>query len=372
MPFITSSTWKQRDKHGHDFAPAMLSNVDGFPAVSLSSWGEHIQISDSLARRVNMQSVERGHEWLLGDYKLRMTRQTQLAFPSGTIWTPENGLLQVDLFLDRRPPANRNRFPLTLHLPAGSQMLYQPDLTEEEVKDGSFRPDWAVHSYALYSNDGRKLAHFPRPFAVDRNGAWTWGKWEFDAASGTLAKVFDPAWLQKAAYPVRMDDTFGYTSVGASSAAATQNYQIAYGNWQPSADGTVTDLYVYCYWAAGIKFGLFENASAATVPDTVAYNGGVYGGAGTSGWHGYTGLSVSVLAARYYWMASLSASGHTEYYDTGAASGMGRWWDTQTYADGFTTWDASTIKNNNRYYSAYAVYAPLSTAKPRIIGGGIL
>lgn len=356
MGIVSAKSWEKRNDSRRDFESFDAAKRRGVAAVRLRAWGDDIRVSVPDVATVNAVAVKDGAEFDCGDFKVAYRGQESLTFPSGSVWTPERGLMAVDITLARKPKINV--FPMRLELPANSMLWEQPPLTQDEIDDGCFRPDWCVNSLALYSQDGRKLGHFPRPFAIDRNGAWTWGDWQWDGQN--LAKVFDADWLKNAAYPVVLDDTFGDTDIGASTHSATYNYQVAFGAHQPASSGNATDVYVYGAGGiatADLKLGLFEN-TVATAPNTVAHNGGEHSNIGISaGWFSDSGLSISVDSSKYYWMAILSNADFTNYYDA-AGSGIGRWWDSQSYASGFTTWDGSTIKNNNRSYSAYAVYTP--------------
>lgn len=129
-----------------------------------------------------------------------------------------------------------NVFTMQIDL-TGCTAYYQPPLTagtypkgytvtETTVKDSSgkiveYRPVNVVGSYAVYSanRDGvyqtGKIAHIYRPLVTDANGNTVWGTMKIEG--NTLTVTVDSKWLNKAVYPVKVDPTFGYTSIGGSS-----------------------------------------------------------------------------------------------------------------------------------------------------------
>src|SRR3990167_4738341 len=112
----------------------------------------------------------------------------------------------------------------------GLNFFYQPQLTQEEINEGSSRPENVVGSYAVYHktkggmNDiagmeykAGKAFHIYRQKVTDANGVETWGELNIDEQNGLLTVTIDQTWLDNAVYPVIVDPTFGYTSLGGSS-----------------------------------------------------------------------------------------------------------------------------------------------------------
>ena len=127
------------------------------------------------------------------------------------VYLRDSTSLEWEIILDSLPQSNRFRFPIQLdHLVA----YYQPPLTEKEIAENHERADSAIGSYAIYHPTFGKLCHIYRPRAFDRDGRAVWCDMTIDSF---LAITIPSDFLTTAAYPIRIDPTFGYTTVGASS-----------------------------------------------------------------------------------------------------------------------------------------------------------
>lgn len=138
----------------------------------------------------------------------------------------EDGGLEFEWVLPHRPLTNT----LTATIQTkGLDFFYQPALTPEEIEQGAERPENVVGSYAVYHkekggmnrSDGKeyktgKAFHIYRPKCKDANGNETWGELNIDTNSGILTVTVDNDWLDSAVYPVIVDPTFGYTTLGGS------------------------------------------------------------------------------------------------------------------------------------------------------------
>lgn len=139
----------------------------------------------------------------------------------------EDGGHEFEWYLPSKPKSN----VLTATIQTkGLNFFFQPPLTQEEIDEGANRPENVIGSYAVYHktkggmNDEAgmeykvgKAFHIYRPKVTDANGVETWGELNIDEAKGELTVTIDQAWLDNAAYPVVVDPTFGYTSLGSLS-----------------------------------------------------------------------------------------------------------------------------------------------------------
>src|SRR3990167_6964730 len=111
----------------------------------------------------------------------------------------------------------------------GLNFFFQPPLTQQEIDEGASRPENVVGSYAVYHatkggmNDIAgmeykvgKAFHIYRPKVTDANGAEIWGELNIDEQNGLLTVTVDQNFLDNAVYPVIVDPTLGYTSIGGS------------------------------------------------------------------------------------------------------------------------------------------------------------
>ncbi len=136
----------------------------------------------------------------------------------------------------------------------GLDFLYQPPLTQEEIDQGTSRPENVVGSYAVYhstkgtvNRDGLKdyktgkAFHIYRPKAIDANGNEVWCDLAIDIDAGMLLVTVPQEFLDKALYPVLVDPTFGYTSAGASlTSENADSFRMRIGN--PGETGTLTSI----------------------------------------------------------------------------------------------------------------------------------
>ena len=148
---------------------------------------------------------------------------------------------ELELVLDQLPATST--FPFSYRTKGVTTWLYQAPLSEEQKAKGRERPDNVVGSYALYGSQG-KLFHLFRPHVVDAEGKEVWGDLRLDQDNQEVEVVVDQQWLQSATYPVRIDPTIGYTSVGASYFAVSADQPYAQ-RITPASQITIDTLYWY-------------------------------------------------------------------------------------------------------------------------------
>lgn len=188
----------------------------------------------------------------------------------------EDGGLEIEIELPRRPKTNVFEFTLQTK---GLNFYYQPELTEKEKAEGASQPDNVIGSYAVYhatKRDNRvggkhyktgKAFHIYRPKAIDADGVEVWCELNIDEQAGVLTVTVPQDWLNRASYPVRVDPTFGYTSVGAAAnplAFESSNFRLGNsyevtliesgtGNWTIPAG--VTEIIVETWGGGGAGGG---------------------------------------------------------------------------------------------------------------------
>jgi hypothetical protein len=209
--------------------------------------------------------------------KLRYRRVPEIVMPEGPVFAPANSALRTDFVFDAAPTTHR--FPLTLTLPAGAQLHYQPALTTKEIEDGVVRPAWIVGGYVILAADGRTLGHIARPFAEDADGAKAWGTWEWNPATATLTKVFDPLWLASGdrRFPLWIDASIGHDAQGASFISGViPDYRRAFGPWTMTEDGTITvangdKIYLYLTGLSvtPVTLAIWDDDGASSKPATL-------------------------------------------------------------------------------------------------------
>jgi hypothetical protein len=204
-------------------------------------------------------------------------------------------------------------------------------------------------SYAVYHKTKRnhiigqtnymtgKFGHIYCPRFMDANGYFVWG--ELNIKDGIYTITIPQLFLDKAVYPVKANDTFGYTTVGGTqnTSASTGSMNFIRASSTPTFNGSLTSLSVYGRTRVGsptFNPAIYSNVSS--LPSArLAYldSGGTAYGA-SDGWI-TTNLSyASIVAGTQYWlcfMTGVNAVQNYYYEDAGAANDT-RWINAQPTA----------------------------------------
>ena len=285
---------------------------------------------------------------------------------------------EFEISLDERPLTG---FVLLSIDTKGLDFFYQPPLTREEIDDGCERTDNVVRSYAVYHKTMKgnfiggknyrngKFCHIYRPYATDAKGKHEWCDMNI---TGSVMKITVPDGL---VYPVVIDPTFGYTSVGETS-LIMGSYNIIYSSgFSMPEDGTLTNITGYNSTNTtppGSDFSLAiydaSNRIDYTTPeqtDDVAAD-----------WHSFSVVvGASLSSGTTYFIAFVYGNGSSStdmklYYDS-----LGHYPEYEYIDYSYpppATWSPST-SSSDRTLSIYATYTagtpPSGTARARIFTG---
>ena len=174
--------------------------------------------------------------------------------------TNTEGAYEYEVLLKSKPTTNKIEFTLqTKNL----DFFYQSELTQKEIDEGAFRPENVVGSYAVYHSGNPvnyvggkeyktgKAFHIYRPKITDAIGNEIWGELNINEQAGIMSITIDQNWLDSAVYPVMVDPTFGYTSIGASTDSNGADAADFSRLTTPSDISTVSSVSVYVYKATG-------------------------------------------------------------------------------------------------------------------------
>jgi hypothetical protein len=284
---------------------------------------------------------------------------------------PEQQAFELELVLSARPASNR--FPFTVRSKGVTDWFYQPELTEEEIAEGCERPENVVGSYALYGEMG-KLFHLYRPHIVDAGGNACWGALELDLQKELVTVVVPLEFLERAVYPVRVDPTIGYTSIGGSSSNLSTQYH--YVTSHSSSNQSLNNLYAYvgCNDSVVSIYGhVFDDNGASGLPSTLI--NGFYQYFGTTlswGWvqlpvvsgYGSDEMPASGNVWIGVWVPSSNPNVYVKY-DNGVSGRTRRGYDTSPL-DNFPASSTSA----NWILSAYVDYSTIIEASADISGSG--
>src|SRR4030042_761694 len=134
-------------------------------------------------------------------------------------------------YLNEKPATNKVEFQIET---SGLDFFYQPELTPEEIAEGAFRPENVVGSYAVYHQTkggmvdawGKdykvgKAFHIYRPKIIDAEGKETLGILKIE--NGIYSVEIPQDFLDKAVYPIKSNDEFGYHPVTPGSSISGTN-----------------------------------------------------------------------------------------------------------------------------------------------------
>lgn len=171
---------------------------------------------------------------------------------------------EFEVVLKEKP--DTNIFDFTIDGAENLDFFYQPEISNEQAqflatKKGitlleakrKIRPENIVGSYAVYHKEKKnqiegqtnyatgKAFHIYRPKAIDDNGTEIWAELSYE--NGILRVIAPQSFLDSAIYPVRIDPTFGYTSLGASVLGPSQDKLYGSVFTSPSDMGTVSTIH---------------------------------------------------------------------------------------------------------------------------------
>ncbi len=283
---------------------------------------------------------------------------------------------EFDIILHEKPENNVFTYEIETE---GLDFFYQPELTETEKNAGEYRSENVIGSYAVYKKDAKaiygnmvdaekykvgKVMHIYRPKITDAKNNSIWGTLTVNTISKTLSVTVDKQWLKSASYPVVVDPTFGFTSIGATQGGNADDQMR--GSSFTGAAGRLASISIYynCDKRNPI-FGLY----AVSSPSTKVAQSAVSNSCNNAGINTYTGWATMntttnpIISQIEYAIVMYASSGVKggiyRYYDAGS-TGQDK---TVTLSSGITTLPEteSFISFNNKY-SMYATYTGIEKA----------
>lgn len=208
------------------------------PELEITAWNGECSFKIDLRTDTSRTITESITPPVEQDLNSRIEGQQDSVF-SFEIYLRDDGNLEWEIVLACLPDTNVFAFKYEA---TGLTFAYQDTLTDDE-KLWAERPDSVVGSYAVFHSDARnnwkdstgdwhvyqtgKAFHIYRPKAVDSAGKEIWC--DLRIADGEFKVTVDKKWLKNASYPVSIDPTIGYTTLGGSNNAATDYHH--YINW---------------------------------------------------------------------------------------------------------------------------------------------
>ncbi len=262
---------------------------------------------------------------------------------------------------------------------------YQPALSSDEIADGASRPAHIEGSYAVYARErwrlrsstggeivnykAGKVLHIHRPKVIDASSDAAWCELSYSPSTspgqGTLSVTMPSTWLGGAKYPIRLDPSFGYTSVGGTVHTINADQASGFGRYTPASNGTVTHITVYASTDESgndITCGLYKDNGGTVQGSTLLGDSAGTEGGGSTAWSTHAmDAGIAVLSSTNYYLATNQSLNFSYAYD--ASAGYERERDPVGYVAGslLSTFGTVAGTNADREYSIYATYTAAST-----------
>lgn len=305
------------------------------PHFRLQCWDEECSLGIRVPQRAGVRPIFDGTAitWTDGDLMVRVYDMAATA-------QAEKGVFEFEAILGSVPKTDRLVLPIET---AGLHFLYQAPLTPADLARGLRRPPNVVGSYAAYHTQQRglyagaetaekyqtgKAFHIFRPEAIDAKGRRCWLDMTLDQLAGTLTIWLNPTWLARASYPVIIDPTFGYTTVGASTNSDATDVVLfnlstmsvdTTSPATPASSGTLTSISIHIS-DNGAPGGTFSTALYSDSASTPSARLGVSGSVATPASYAFTPctVSIAITSGVQYWFAWKSDTlSHSRHVDSG-------------------------------------------------------
>lgn len=345
-----------------------IKQPDFKPQAKIMRWDNEVNFSLRAEEHPAATVETRGKQII---YKTPEYEVHQYEIDAGDIG--EDGGLEFEWVLPKKPKTN----VLTATIQTkGLNFYYQPPLTQEEIDEGADRPENVVGSYAVYHktkgglNSSRgheykagKAFHIYRPKITDDNGSEIWGELNIDEAKGELTVTVDQTFLDNASYPVIVDPTFGYTSIGTSGSTSVAS-DIVGSTFTSPSDFNSLDSVSACLeritGGTGCKAIVVLDSTLAILTNGVSNELAV---TGTPAFRTFTfGTAPTMSASTDYVLCAIGGGSHQMRYDAGDTN-QGLVDTSNNYT---TPTDPTDGSRNNNKYSIYATYTPTTDNYPSV------
>jgi hypothetical protein len=204
-------------------------------------------------------------------------------------------------------------------------------LTLEEYVNGRERSDEIVGSYAVYCTKKHnkyktgKLCHIHRPLCIDAKG----DKFYVDLLieKGKLSITIPQDKLDSCSYPLTLDPTLGYTTIGESTTLKLSGYSACTNlDITMSENGTATKIYAAKVGdgiATDVGFGVY-NDNGSGKPGTLLDSGIVSITSVEASWYSLDIEGSLTSGSKYFPAASLRAANRYDTYNNGVS---GYYWE---------------------------------------------
>lgn len=383
-----------KEKDGVEIEVGDPAGAELTPDLKISRWNGEV----SLKLKPNIVNVaQKDKDFNFEGEKIKYTTpEAEYHFYDKSDVSPEGGY-EFEVVYNQRPASNIVEIPIETQ---NLDFLYQSPLNEETwgenivsctetqcfYADGQVaisRPENVVGSYAVYHKTKSnyivgqtnyktgKAFHIYRPKIIDAGNNWVWGQLNIDVINNKLTVTVPQNFLDSAAYPVIVDPTFGYTTIG-TTGTGNPNYHgsnttVALKLEQTSpaaANNTLNSISIYWnppYSGSGgnESYGFYSDSSGEP-SSRLAQDTAVAVVVATPDWYtNPSDLNYTLAASTQYWVAigDTQQYGVTTYFDDGGA-GTDRYGGAATLPD---PWSGASSDYSSKKISAYVTYTEPAT-----------
>jgi hypothetical protein len=288
---------------------------------------------------------------------------SKLSLPTGDVFHFDAlGRLKWDLQFNAHPGIYE--WAWAIQRSEGISFHKQPAPTDAELAVGSERPPEVVGSYAVYCDQRNqyqtgKLLHIYRPIFIDANGVEEYGT--LDITDNEMTVTVNQDWLDNATYPVTLDPTIGYDTMGTANIAGSVSCRgyVESDRYIASEGDAIKELHMglRTYGSGSISVGVFDLAAglARVAQVTLTASDALFK------WRSATGLSIPLTAGHTYVLGFSTSADLRPIYDSYTLGSM-----RGTYGAAYTD-----IAAENMRFSLYGVVESGTTAsKVKAFVGG--
>jgi len=368
---------------------AVLNRWDGEAWINFGSFPSEGEIEIEVEAELVENKLKWKGKWKFGEEEVEVEIELEPKNIS------EYGDLEWSMKLTDKPPINVFSMPIQSE---NLKFYYQPPLYEEygfsepfsnstffvnathvmefngtDWITTTYRPENVVGSYAVYHATktpfhkskeeaekyrAGKAFHIYRPKLIDAEGKTAWADLNIDEKRGVLTITLPQDFLDKAVYPVAIDPTFGYETVGGTRTGTW--------NWirgllaSPSENGNAQSITWYAEYAAtgyNEACALYLDSDKTKIEDTEELD------VQLTGWQTFNLLSNPAIEAGVYYILAFQSQYAYAYYDSVTDSGY-------TYGQDYTypfpeTFGSDTLHDYKwSIYCTYTAGAPGDTTPP--------
>ena len=365
---VTNNTFVHQvlDKPGHDLQVQIgdISSPTFKPHINIIKWQNEVNVSVELIETDSLTpNISTSGNKILYQKPSHTVSFTSIDSDDTNLF--ELGGHEFDITYNAKPNSNIISFKINSN---NLDFFYQPPLTSEEIAKGENRPDNIIGSYAIYHSSKSnnqiggnqyftgKVGHIYRPLITDSSENTTWG--ELNIENGVMTITIPQDFLDNATYPIIVDPTFGYTTIGGTqSSGYGPNQFLIFPTTLAFSSATISSMAIYASFASGGNFqlGIYDTSASPVYQGKTIQQGSA---PSSAQWSIISMNDCNVLTTgNYFLVQNHDTAQIVLYQDTGGSQ------EYYNYAYGFGSWPNPMINGadygdlDTYFTSIYATYS---------------